>query len=113
MVIVDMLAAFNFLITFALASPGAFLPKAVKLSQNVTLLKLEANSIINESIWNPIGGFSTSFKRSFYERKFGVERPRLNETNIDPDLYGLLAEPEEIDGEQSMSRVIKDWQWWD
>ena len=41
MLVPSILAASNFVICFCLDEPGEYLPRAVKLSHNVTLLKLD------------------------------------------------------------------------
>ena len=34
----------------------------------------------------PHSGFGASFDVSYFEKVHGVQRPRLNETNLDPDI---------------------------
>lgn len=35
---------------------------------------------------NAVQGHNASFSKTHFEIKNGVERPRLNETNMDPDM---------------------------
>ena len=52
------LALLTLLLSCFLMEPGKFLPKSVKLSENVTLLKTDAlNQVINDSVQNNISGF--------------------------------------------------------
>lgn len=87
MIIPSFLAAANFVLCFCLIAPGTYLPQAVKLSHNVTILKVDnVNQALNESVMNPVAGFGASFDLTYFEKKHGLQRPRLNETNIDPDI---------------------------
>ena len=62
MIITIVLCIINIGLTCCLSEPGAFLPNAVKLSENVTMLRLEnVSHVINDSIMNAIPGFNTSF----------------------------------------------------
>lgn len=54
---------------------------------------------------NPVPGFGTSFGLTYYEKKHGVQRPRLNETNFDPDLSRAGID------DKSFSRLAKNWAW--
>ena len=66
--------------------------------------------MINDSVVNPVAGFSTSFSLTYHELENGVERPRLNESSIDPDFF-------RDDGSSkggndcSYSAVIRNWDW--
>ena len=87
MIIPSFLAASNFVLCFFLIEPGTYLPQAVKLSHNVTILKFDnVNLALNESVMNPVAGFGASFDLTYFEKKHGLQRPRLKETNIDPDI---------------------------
>ena len=94
MVITIILCIMNIGLTCALSEPGAYLPDAVKLSENVTLLRLDnISQVINDSVMNPGPGHNDSFQRTHFEITNNVERTRLNETNMDPDLLNeLLAD---------------------
>ena len=80
-----------------LSEPGAYLPQEHKVSESVTILKLDAlNSVINDSVKYPLnGGIALSFDKTFHEMTHGVIRPRLNETSMDPDLLQGYANDHE------------------
>ena len=120
------LALSTLILSCFLIEPGTFLPKSVKLSENVTLLKTDAlNQIINDSVQNNVSGFSLSFSRTYIEKIRGVERPRLNETSMDPDFYMAGDDDDDeksssyvrkgrhndVSHDRSYSRVIKKWDW--
>ena len=86
MIIIDAIVLLNILLTCFLSEPGAYLPSAVKVSESVTLVRLENDQVINDTVVHMISGCSMSFSRTFHELNYGVERPRLNQTSIDPDL---------------------------
>ena len=110
MIVTITLCFVNIALTLALSDPGAFLPAAAKISENVTLLRLDNLSLlINESVMNAVPGFSTSFQLTHFERTNNVERPRLNETNMDPDVLKELGdETKNINQTYSM---LKHWDW--
>lgn len=112
MICPGLFGAFNFGVAFLLPLPGKFLPKAIPLSANVTWLKMDnVNQTINDTIHDSTYGYGVSFDLSYYERINSVQRPRLNESNIDP---GLLIDDDDKDGkahDRSYSRVIKNWDW--
>lgn len=104
------LCIINIGLTCCLSEPGAFLPDAVKLSANVTLLRLEnVSHVINDSIMNSIPGFNTSFQRTHFEIENNVERTRLNETNMDPDMLKEFGDGTKND-DQTYS-MLKHWDW--
>ena len=108
--ILAILGTSNICLTLMLAEPGTFLPRAVTLSKNVTLLRLEnLENVINESVYCPTR-FATSFSKTYTEHQLGVERPRLNETNMDPDTC-KEGDGEETRADRSYSRVIRNWDW--
>jgi len=116
MIIPSFLAASNFALSFCLVAPGTYLPQAVKLSLNVTLLKVDnVNQAINESIMNPVAGFGASFDLTYFEKIHGMQRPRLNETNIDPDMIrdgtfgGDHSGSIGVVGSDSM--IARNWAW--
>lgn len=112
MLIPSVLACANAGLAIYLGAPETFLPKAIKLSQNVTLLKMETvNQVINDTIQIPNLGYSMNYSVTYFEKINNVERPRLNETNIDPGLLGDAdAQPSRAQ-DRSLSRVIKNWDW--
>ena len=74
------------------------------------------NSVVNDSIQNPMPGFSSSFRLTYHEKKNKVRRPRLNETNIDPALIADRLDESSgtpaLNRAQSVasySRLIKNW----
>ena len=74
----------------------------------MTLLRLEtANHVVNDSVFNPTPGFTTSFNKTYFELKNAVERPRLNETNMDPEMFKVEEESKAND--ISYSRMITKW----
>ena len=83
----------------------------------MTLLKLKTlEHVINESIHYPVGGYSATYSKTYIEKLLGVERPRLNETSVDPDILKDIS----VDGsgsgdrsrqERSFSQVMKNWDW--
>lgn len=89
-----------------LGEPGSYLPQEVKVSESVTLVKVEqACAIINDSVLYPLnGGTAVSFSRTYHELQNSVARPRLNETNMDPE---LLREADDL--EQSQQLLLKRW----
>lgn len=89
-----------------LSEPGAYLPQEIKISESVTLVKVEqACSIFNDSVLYPLtGGTALSFSRTFHEITNGVIRPRLNETNMDPE---LLREADDLEASQQL--LLKKW----
>lgn len=107
------MAAISFGLTFLLSEPGTFLPRTVKLSANVTLQKLETlEHIINESIHYPAAGYSATYTKTYIEKMLGVERPRLNETSVDPDLFKDFPEGSRDRSRldrSSISKVMKNW----
>lgn len=112
MLIPSLLAAFNVALAVYLGVPEAFLPKAIKLSQNVTLLKLETvNQVINDPIQISMHGYSMNYSLTYFEKINNVERPRLNETNLDPGLLGDVDQQPSRAQDRSYSRVIKNWDW--
>lgn len=115
MLLPGLFGALNFGMGFLLPLPGKFLPKAVSLSANVTWLKMDnVNQIVNDTIPDSALGHGTSFDLTYYERINNVQRPRLNESNIDPS---LLIDDEDDDDkggrahDRSYSRIIKNWDW--
>lgn len=89
LIIPSCLAAMNAAMMTYVGAPESFLPKAVKLSKNVTILKLETvNQVINDTIQNSMYGYSMNYSITYFEKINNVERPRLNETNLDPGLLG-------------------------
>ena len=62
----------------------------------MTLVRIDqVSAIINDSIKYPFnGGTSLSFSRTFHERTYGVVRPRLNETCMDPEMLRGLNDLE-------------------
>ena len=110
MIATVVLCIINIGLTCCLSEPGAFLPDAVKLSANVTLLRLEnVSPVINDSIMNAIPGFKTSFQRTHFEIENDVERTRLNETNMDPDMLKEFGDDTKND-DQTYS-MLKHWDW--
>ena len=61
----------------------------------------------------PKSGFGVSFEVSYFEKLHGVQRPRLNETNINPDDSikdsGLLEGKDETTSMHSCSLLAKNW----
>ena len=60
---------------------------------------------INDSLMMPFNGLTASFNQTYHEKVNQVERPRLNETNLDPECYK--------DGAQNIthSRLLRNWDW--
>lgn len=53
----------------------------------MTSLRLDnISQVLNDSMMNAVQGHNASFSKTHFEIKNGVERPRLNETNMDPDM---------------------------
>jgi len=115
MIFPGLFGAFNFILAFFLPKPGKYLPKAVPLSTNVTWLKMDnVNQLVNDTIPDSAHGYGTNFDLTFYERTNNVQRPRLNESNIDPGLLSLMDDDDDKGGrthDRSYSRVIKNWDW--
>lgn len=114
MVYPSVFAAVAFGLSYLLPEPGLYLPRAIKLSQNVTLLKLETEQVFNESYHYPVIGQSATYSRTYIEKVLGVERPRLNDTSIDPDiLKNFSVDCTRIRNlrESLNSQSIKKWDW--
>ena len=53
----------------------------------------------------PFNGLGASFQQVHHERVNRVARPRLNETNLDPDCY------KDGPGNITQSRMLRNWDW--
>ena len=63
---------------------------------------------------NPVSGFGTSFDLTYFERKHGRQRPRLNETNIDPDFIKDRSDSKSLLSralDKSDSAIALNWAW--
>ena len=72
----------------------------------MTLLQYDNMSLaINDSQMMLLNGFTASFHQVYHEKVYKVQRPRLNETNLDPDCYK--------DGPNNIthSRILRNWDW--
>ena len=110
------MAIISFGLCYWLSEPGKFLPSTASLPEHASLLKLNAlEHILGESIHYPAAGYSASFKKTYVEKLLEVERPRLNETNVDPQILKGLQSLANGSGDRSvldrssLSKVIKQW----
>ena len=63
MLMISAIIAIGFVWTYVLPTPGKFLPKAVKLNENVTLLQYDNMSLaINDSLMMPFNAMTASFQ---------------------------------------------------
>jgi len=102
MIIPGMLSAFNLGLSFLVGAPGKYLPKAKAVSDNVTHLKT-AN--LSYSLKRTLINCNATFDLTYHERIHGVQRPRLNETNVDPRIIAAVDD----DIGRSFSRVLQNW----
>ena len=85
------------LCTACLPPPGLYLPASKKTGKNkVQLIDRQTEQTYLDPVIKPLrdtnyGVCSTSFKETYTERRLQVQRVRLNETRLDPDLYIQLS----------------------
>ena len=60
---------------------------------------------INDSLMMPFNALGASFQQVYHEKVNKVARPRLNETNLDPDCY------KDGPGNITHSRMLRNWDW--
>ena len=76
-----------YLSSLLLPEGGRFLPRVVKLSDSVTVMDVvPIQATIHESIMMMSNIHTMNFNETFRERAQGAQRPRINESCIDPDL---------------------------
>ena len=77
-------------LSLLLPEGGKFLQKAVQVSESVTVMDVAPlQHTIHESILMISNMHTMTFNETFREKRLGAQRPRLNESRIDPDLLNL------------------------
>ena len=108
MIIPGMIAAFNFGLSTFTGAPGKYLPKAIAVSDNVTWLK---TINLSYSLKRSLIDCNSTFDLTYHERVHGVQRPRLNETNVDPRI--IACDDDDVGTlrgiDHSLSRVLHNW----
>lgn len=91
LILILAMISINICLCYFLSEPGLYLPDVIKISDSTTTFVNLDNTdhIFNDIILNnsSITGHSASFTRTFHERYFGVQRPRLNESSMDSNLH--------------------------
>jgi len=90
------------LLSLLLPEGGRFLPKAIKVSESVTLMDvMPLQHTIHDTILMASNMHTLNFNETYREKVLGAQRPRLNESCIDPDLLHIDM--------QEVSKLVDLW----
>ena len=81
---------------------GKYLPKVVKISDSITIMDvIPLQMTVHDTVLMMSNIHTMGFNETFRERATGTQRPRMNESCIDPDLLHFNI--------QEVSRIIDMW----
>ena len=81
------LCILTYMFTMMLPEGGAYLPKIVKVTESVSIMQVEPiAATIHDTVLMMPNIHTMTFHETFREKVSGTQRPRINESCIDPDL---------------------------